>query len=303
MNFPMVSICCVTYNHFEYIKDCIEGFLMQKTNFEFEIIIHDDYSADGTLEILLEYEKKYPKKFKLVLQNENQWSKGVRGIFARFTFPMAKGKYIALCEGDDYWTDPLKLQKQVDFLEENEEYAAVFHNSIILNEVDNKTSLYRNEWDKNTEVSAEQIISGGGGIYPTVSIMFRANASRYFNELPEGFSGDTILSLSILLSGKFYYINEVMSVYRLHSRGVYSELVLNNNVSKLKNVWLSNINILIKYNDLSKGEYTHFVKSAIKKYYIRILSMRKINVFRDFRYLIKIPIRDALYLLRKSLNL
>ncbi len=118
---PKVSICCVTYNQASYIKASLDSFLMQETNFDFEIIIHDDASTDGTSDIIREYEKKYPNIIKPQIQIENQWSKGVRGIFSRFTFPRSAGKYIALCEGDDYWTDPLKLQKQVDFLENNEE--------------------------------------------------------------------------------------------------------------------------------------------------------------------------------------
>ncbi len=123
---PLVSICCITYNHENYIRDAIEGFLMQKTSFPIEIIIHDDASTDNTAQIIKEYEDKYPDLFCNIFQNENQWSKGGGSIFARFVYPQARGKYIALCEGDDYWTDPLKLQKQVDFLEENSEYSLVW---------------------------------------------------------------------------------------------------------------------------------------------------------------------------------
>jgi len=116
---PLVSICCITYNHENYIRDAIEGFLMQKTSFPIEIIIHDDASTDNTAQIIKEYEDKYPDLFCNIFQNENQWSKGGGSIYARFLYPQARGKYIALCEGDDYWTDPLKLQKKVDFMEVN----------------------------------------------------------------------------------------------------------------------------------------------------------------------------------------
>ncbi len=112
---PLVSICCITYNHEDFIRDAIEGFLMQKTSFPIEIIIHDDASTDNTANIIEEYANKYPDLFVTILQSENQWSKGGGSIYARFVYPRARGKYIALCEGDDYWTDPLKLQKQVDF--------------------------------------------------------------------------------------------------------------------------------------------------------------------------------------------
>lgn len=125
---PLVSICCIAYNQENYIRETLDGFLMQKTTFSFEIIVHDDASNDKTPNIIKEYADKYPDKFVTILQDENQWSKGGGSIFARFVFPRAKGKYIALCEGDDYWTDPLKLQKQVDFLEENQEYSLVHTN-------------------------------------------------------------------------------------------------------------------------------------------------------------------------------
>ena len=105
---PLVSICSITYNHAPYIRQCLDGFLMQKTNFKYEIIIHDDASTDGTAEIIKEYAERYPDLITPVFQTENQYSKGLRGFFAKFVFPHAKGKYIALCEGDDYWIDPYK---------------------------------------------------------------------------------------------------------------------------------------------------------------------------------------------------
>jgi len=124
MQKPFVSICCLAYNHEPYIRDCLDGFMIQQTNFDFEVLIHDDASTDKTAEIIREYEKKYPDIIKPIYQTENQYSKRV-GITRVFQFPRARGKYIAMCEGDDYWTDPLKLQKQVDFLESNPDYGLV----------------------------------------------------------------------------------------------------------------------------------------------------------------------------------
>jgi len=125
-NTPLVSISCVTYNHAKYIRYAIEGFLMQKTNFPFKIYILDDASTDGNIEIIKEYERKYPKLFHCVLLKENTWGKPNRQeVIKPFLDARNEAKYIALCEGDDYWTDPLKLQKQVDFLEENPDYGLV----------------------------------------------------------------------------------------------------------------------------------------------------------------------------------
>ena len=117
---PLVSVRCITYNHENYIAQALDGFLMQKTNFPFEVIVHDDASTDRTADIVREYEKKYPKIIKAIYQTENQYSKQ-DGSIGRIMDAACKGKYIALCEGDDYWIDENKLQMQVDFLEKNPE--------------------------------------------------------------------------------------------------------------------------------------------------------------------------------------
>ena len=114
----MVSICCMTYNQEKYIAETIEGFLKQKTDFEYEILIHDDASTDSTQSIIKKYAKNYPERIKLVIQEENQYSKGV-DIVKEYLYPLVSGKYVAICEGDDFWIDENKLQKQIDILEEN----------------------------------------------------------------------------------------------------------------------------------------------------------------------------------------
>lgn len=123
-NNVLVSIHCLAYNHEPYIRQCLEGFVMQKTTFKFEILIHDDASTDHTANIIYEYEKKYPDLLKPIYQTKNQYSQHID--VGRLNLSRAKGKYIAWCEGDDYWTDPLKLQKQVDFLEGHSEYGLCY---------------------------------------------------------------------------------------------------------------------------------------------------------------------------------
>ena len=114
----MVSVRCATYNHVNYIRQCLDGFVMQRTNFRFEVIVHDDASTDGTTEIIREYAEKYPDIIKPMYETENQYSKDVKAMNIRINNRLT-GKYIAICEGDDYWIDPLKLQKQVDFLDDH----------------------------------------------------------------------------------------------------------------------------------------------------------------------------------------
>ena len=108
-----MSICCLTYNHAKYIRQCMDGFLMQETDFPVEILVHDDASTDGTDVILREYEVKYPDKIFPIYEKENKFSRGYRGRMDLFNYTRARGRYIAYCEGDDYWTDPHKLQRQM----------------------------------------------------------------------------------------------------------------------------------------------------------------------------------------------
>lgn len=123
-DFIMVSIRCTVYNHEPYLRQCLEGFVMQKTNFRFEAIIHDDASTDGSAAIIREFEERYPDIIKPIYETENQWSKH-DGSLARIMNENTHGKYVAICEGDDYWIDPLKLQKQVDFMEVHTECSLV----------------------------------------------------------------------------------------------------------------------------------------------------------------------------------
>lgn len=131
---PLVSVRCITYNHEPYIAQALDGFLMQKTNFPFEVIVHDDASPDKTADIIREYEAKFPKIIKPICETENQYSKH-DGSLGRIMDAACKGKYIVLCEGDDYWIDENKLQIQVDFLEGNSEYGMCFHNAQIKDEL------------------------------------------------------------------------------------------------------------------------------------------------------------------------
>ncbi len=220
MNRPLVSISCITYNHAPYIRQCLDGFVMQKTNFPFEILIHDDASDDGTSDVIREFEKAYPSVIKPLFEEENQWSKGRRGSVV-FNFPRAKGKYIALCEGDDYWTDPLKLQKQVDFLEAHPEYAMCFHNVKVIAEEGCRaeTDIYAHLRDG--DFTGEQIISRW--TVPTCSVVFRKSCLDRLPNHPDFKIGDNVLFLTCASCGKLYCLNEKMGVYRRNAGGWTSQ--------------------------------------------------------------------------------
>ena len=218
---PLVSISCITYNHAPFIRQCLDGFLMQQCDFEYEILIHDDASTDGTSDIIREYQNKYPDIIKPIIQTENQWSKGVRGISPRFNFPRAKGKYIALCEGDDYWTDPLKLQKQVEFLEENPEFVMAFHDCRYMRlGVLQETFLQKHNFKFNREISYAEF--NQNWLAQTATIVFKNNHKIFdeINQMSSVFYGDMIFRFVLTKFGKIYLLNEIMSVYRINPGGV-----------------------------------------------------------------------------------
>jgi glycosyltransferase involved in cell wall biosynthesis len=223
---PLVSIVCLTYNHERYIAQAIEGFVMQKTDFDYEIIIHDDASQDGTAEIIKKYENKYPQLIKPIYQKENQASKE-RGRVTRLAFAEAQGKYIALCEGDDYWTDPLKLQKQVDFLEENPEYTLTCHRYKIYNSTTKEYSpdfehKFFEDKKSNVEINLETFFNHW--ITITLSIVFRAKALEINEFKKYKYFMDIYLYYHLLLKGKGYAFNDIMGVYNKHEGSIWSSL-------------------------------------------------------------------------------
>ena len=221
---PLVSIVCTTYNHVLFVRQCLNGITTQKTNFLFEVIIHDDASDDGTVEIIKEYEKKYPEIIKPIYQRENQYSKKV-DIYETYIYPRAKGKYIAICEGDDYWIDENKLQMQVDFLENNPEYTMCFHSAEL--DVDGKHNVpYAMQNIKEKDYSATEIFENW--IVPTASVLFKKSVLNYpmKNENKIMF-GDIILFEKCVHLGKVKGFAKKMSVYRVHEQGVSHSWMLN----------------------------------------------------------------------------
>jgi len=210
---PLVSISCITYNHEKYIEDALQGFLSQETDFPFEILIHDDASTDRTVNILREYEVKYPKLIKPIYQKENQYSRGIK-ISATYQYPRALGKYIAMCEGDDYWIDPYKLQKQVDFLEANPDYGMTYSKVIYFIQKKNKYDHYFGG-DKET---FEELLFGNS--VPTLTACFRLDLFQEYQqdikpETRNWLMGDYPMWLYFAQKNKIKYENRVTGVYRV----------------------------------------------------------------------------------------
>jgi glycosyltransferase involved in cell wall biosynthesis len=219
-NSPLVSILCITFNHEKYIAQAIEGFLIQKTNFKFEIIIHDDASTDKNVDIIKSYQVKNPELFKCIFQAENQYSKK-DGSLENAIFSAPRGKYIALCEGDDFWTDPYKLQKQVDFLENNEEYGLVHHEADYFFQKSGDSVKNHHQTNKiypSNGFVFEELLSNNNIYTPTV--MFKASLLKNFmaidvNTRSKFLMGDYVLWLEFSQYCKFYYFSESMATYRV----------------------------------------------------------------------------------------
>lgn len=271
---PLVSISCITFNHGSYIKECLDGFLMQETSFDFEILINDDASTDNTAEIIKSYQDKYPDLIKPIFQKENQYSKGQRGINVKYNFPRAQGKYIAMCEGDDYWTDPKKLQKQVDFLENNPDYSACFTNATKLYEEDGETEFFLKS-NKNRTYPIDEVITKGGGFFPTATLVFKNLFSAYPDFIFKAKSGDRALSLLLANKGGFYFLNENTSIYRVHNQGVFSQVLSNRKERNL--ISLNNIYLLEEFNRYSNKKYDANIVRAISSLSKKILLKQSIK--------------------------
>lgn len=214
---PLVSVICLCYNHEKYIKKSLDSILMQKVNFDFEVIIHDDASTDNSVEIIKDYHQKYPDKIVPILQSENQYSKSIN-ITTTYIYPKVRGKYIALCECDDYWIDEFKLQKQIEFLEAHDEYSACIHAAY---KIDAKTKKIIKKIilaNKDIDFTVNEALEGLGSEAATNSFFYRSKYIGEFKEfkkkIPDTGVGDYLLLIFLGIVGRIHYLNQIMSVYR-----------------------------------------------------------------------------------------
>jgi len=219
----------LAYNHEKHIAQAIEGVVMQKANFPFELVIGEDKSTDNTAGIINEYAVKYPEIIKVLSHNSNL------GAFQNTikTIQECKGKYLALCEGDDYWTDPFKLQKQVDFLESHPDFSVCFHNTKIYYETENRFSDY--DFVKNIPEITDINYLARGNYIPTQTVMYRSN-DNVVRELLLVNTSMTDYPLAMLHAkyGKIKKFHETMSVYRVHEGGCYKGMDINNMPNSLR---------------------------------------------------------------------
>ena len=218
----MVSVWCTTYNHFSYIRDALDSFISQQTNFPYEIIVHDDCSTDGTAEILQEYQSKYSEIIKPIFEKENLYSKGIP--FARDIFKKnMNGKYVAVCDGDDFWCNPLKIQRQFDYMEAHKDCSLMMHNGYFLNAKNNRKKLI-NPYPTTEILTENDVIVEGKHMPPTASMFYRRTDRE---EMPSFFwdapVGDRTLRLFLLTRGYVYYEDDPMCMYRINVPGSFGK--------------------------------------------------------------------------------
>ena len=257
---PIVSVCCITYNHENFIGQAIEGFLMQKTNFPFEIIISDDCSTDNTRKVINAYIEQHPGKIKLLSSATNI---GSHRNIAR-SINAAKGKYIAKCEGDDYWSHPYKLQKQVDFLRNNPNYIICCHYTRVIDVTGNTIHVDPNP--KPLKYSFLDLLIGKQVETKTATVMYQniPAANKLFTEpwYLSCFAGDKFFKLSATRNTgmSIYVMPEVMSCYRNHTGGVWSMI---DTRARMKMV-ISDFNLIIR-----KFTYPKIYKKRLMFLYLR----------------------------------
>jgi len=277
MNEICVSIFMLTYNQEDFIAQAIEGVLMQKTDFSIQMVIGEDCSTDNTRNIVREYAQKYPDKIKIILNERNI------GLIANYvkTYTQCTGKYVAICDGDDYWIDPLKLQKQVDFLEENLDYSIVYTNN--KNLIPSGDVLFSDKKDNLTTTNFDQLVFEN--YIPSVTALFRnkplpEEMSKWIQQLPYG-DWPTYLWVTVG-GGKIYFLDEVTAVYR---KNVGTSTVLRQERSKV-----GEINLLILQNifkDVAFINRREIVKKSIVKHKTGLMASynKERHFFKSLMYL------------------
>ena len=261
-NDVLVTVQCLAYNHEKYIRDALDGFVSQKTDFRFEVIIHDDASTDKTADIIREYAEKYDF-IKPIFQTENQYRKGV-WIAKEFIYPIAQGKYMAYCEGDDYWTDEYKLQKQVDFMEAHPEYSSVSSSYNVITE------------DGKSIIRVVRTLKNEGTVDPGVAIEYNNPpqlASQMFRmdvvkELPLSFRGcgvgDYALLLYSITRGKLYYQDFIAANKREASNGSWTQRVYNDPKKRVQH-FENMVRFLNMYDTYTSGVYKASIDKRLEK--------------------------------------
>ena len=272
-----VSVICLTYNHEKYIKKALEGFVSQKTDFSYEVLIHDDASTDGTANIIREYQKAYPEIIKPFFQTENQYSKGIR-IVRQYLLPYSKGEFLAFCEGDDYWVDENKLQKQYDVMMNNPKVVFCAHKVQCVNEDDSYNNRIipsdrcglKETCNLTQARFSDLLFIKGSYCFQTSSYFIQKKVYMETETLRPYFNGDQTMLYAALKCGEVYYISEVMSKRRLMTIGNFHQRFLLLPDEQKMNHHLKKIDGNIFFDDWTKGKYS---KKILYNNYLQLMQI------------------------------
>ena len=275
-----VSITSLAYNQENYIATAIESFVSQITDFEFEILINDDCSTDRTAEIIKEYEERYPGKVIGVYHEENQYSKGIKpGVALR---RMARGEYIAFCEADDYYTDPYKLQKQVDYMDAHPECSICTHAVTTVDSYGNPTPKLVRHNKGDRDYTAAEVITLGEDNFATNSMMIR---KKFDEKYPEFYHkcpvGDYPMQVYMTMNGYLHYIDEFMSCYRINADASWTNRIQSDD-KKLLRMYSGMIESLKLMDEYSEGKYKKEIEGRIGRYQLlsSLISHNIIGVYK-----------------------
>lgn len=298
---PLVSVCCTTYNLEKFISETLDSILAQRTDFEFEVIVHDDASTDGTRKIVESYSNKYPGMFKTIFQEVNLYtthSGRLNNIFENHILPNAEGKYIAICDGDDYWTDKDKLQKQITFLKRERDCSACTTNALVVDQINDANKPFHADL-KGKYLPAPKVVLSAGSSFPTSTLVFdksRFTSSKvfgYYGELSKHYDYDTMFIYCLLFVGNIGYLNDQTAIYRRWEGGIFSGIMHNaKKVSDLKEGEIEGNKKLLNVTDTS-----------MKKLFERKISVDALYVLRNkqglkkYTYLKDLNVKEVIKLL------
>ena len=281
----LVSVVCITYNHEKYIRDALEGILAQDTDYKYEIIVHDDASLDNTSQIIREYEEKYPHIFRCIYQSSNQYS--VRGASVlRDVMQLCRGKYIALCEGDDFWIDRHKLQIQVQWMEDHPDYYMVAHNAIQLDCRDGSLRT-RNSYGSDCEITPEEIIMQYCDNLPSASLVVRSDIRNMEPFFWESGVGDFPIQLYSVFHGKIFYWDRIMSVYRYQHKGSWCKDVLEDSKTFFIH-YVKMIRFCKQYSNYTNGRYDEWMEQVKYRYLFYMVEKCKSLPYDNYRKMAEI---------------
>ena len=277
---PVVSVILVTYNHEQYVEDALRGFLLQQTDFPFEIVVHDDASTDGTVEIIKNFVAEYPGLFKLVVQKRNQFSQGRKPL--PFALRYARGEFVALCEGDDFWIDRNKIKVQKESIGTSDFSASLKIDYFS----DGKFSYPSKQCGEIAKFDIEDVVNVSGKYAPTASYFFRR---KIFDQIPSFYAeapvGDVFIELQGVARAAGVLILRPMVVYRVSSEGSWTKSSLSFNDAKVENIYERMISCYDKFSELYPGVKINFDRK--KSFHADVtanyfLSRKRFTLYRHY---------------------